>query len=154
MALEWDTTLSAMFLGRGIKGIMTSSSAITVYKGTQPLAADITSTWTNYNSASTDYLAHYVGGLWTQQPTNDNLLGLATVPAAVTAAQSGDASWAIVWMTNITQVQCDDSTLPHAAFMVVPCSIIAGAGVIRFEDVAYTSGVAKAISEGTIETSF
>jgi hypothetical protein len=55
-------------------------------------------------------------------------------------------------MTNITQVQCDDSTLPHAAFAVVPCSIIAGNGVVRFENVTFTSGVAKAIIEATIET--
>ena len=152
MSLEWDTTFGAMYIGCGIKDIMTGNAAITVYKGTQPDAIDITNNWSNYKSGSTDYLAHYVSGLWTQQPIRGNLLGLSTVPAAAVAAQTGDASWAIVWMTNISQVQCDGSTLPHVAFAVVPCSSIAGNGVVRFENVTFTSGVAKAITEATIET--
>ena len=151
MSLEWDTTFGAMFLGCGIKDIMTGVAAITVYKGTQPTAADVTGNWSNYNSASVDHLAHYVSGNWTQQPVNGPILGLSTVPAAVTAVNTGDASWAIVWMTNITQLQVNGATLPHVSFIVVPCSDIAGSGVIRFEDVAFTQGVAKAISEATIE---
>ena len=83
---------------------------------------------------------------------SEGVYGSNSVAAAAVAAQTGDASWAIVWMTNISQVQCDGSTLPHVAFAVVPCSSIGGNGVVRFENVTFTSGVAKAIAEATIET--
>ena len=152
MSLEWDTTFPIMFLGQGIRAAMSSTVAITVYKGTKPNPDTITANWSNYKEGSADILVHYTGGTWTQQPSSGTLLGLSTVPAAKTAMQSGNASWAIVWMTNVTDAQCNSTTLPNVSFIVVDCSDIGGSGVVRFTDIAFVSGVTKAISEATIET--
>lgn len=152
MSLEWDTTFPAMFLAQGIRSEMSATVAITVYKGTKPNPDTITTNWSNYKQGSTDILVHYTDGIWTQQPETGTLLGLSTVPAAKTAMQSGDASWAILWMTNVTDAQCNSTTLPNVSFIVVDCSDIGGSGVVRFTDIAFVSGVTKAIAEATIET--
>ena len=152
MSLEWDTTFPAMFIGCGIKRAMSATVAITVYKGTKPSAETITNNWSNYKTDSVDILNHYTGGVWTQQPFNGNLLGLSTLPPSKNALGSGSATWAIIWMTDVTDAACAATTIPNTSFIVVDCSDIGGSGVIRFSDINFTTGVSKAISEATIET--
>lgn len=152
MSLEWDTTFPAMFIGCGIKRAMSATVAITVYKGTKPSAETITNNWPNYKTGSADILIHYTGSEWTQQPVSGSLLGLSTIPPSKSALGSGNATWAIIWMTDVTDAACAATTLPNTSFIVVDCSVIGGSGVIRFSDIVFTTGVTKAISEATIES--
>ena len=152
MSLEWDTTFPAMFIHCAIKRAMSGTVAITIYKGTKPSAETITNNWPNYKTGSVDILVHYTGGVWTQQLLQGSLLGLSTVPPSKNALGSGDASWAIIWMTDVDDATCAAATLPNTSFIVVDCSDIGGSGVIRFSDTTFTTGISKAISEATIET--
>ena len=152
MSLEWDTTFPAMFLAQGIRVAMSSTVAITIYKGTKPSAETIANNWSNYKTGSSDILIHYTGSAWTQQPVSGSLLGLSTIPPSKNALGSGDATWAIIWMTDVTDAACAATTIPNTSFIVVDCSDIGGSGVIRFSDINFTTGVSKAISEATIET--
>lgn len=152
MSLEWDTTFPAMFLAQGIRAAMSATVAITVYKGIKPSAETIDNNWSNYKTDSVDILIHYTGSVWTQQPVRGSLLGLSTLPPSKNALGSGNATWAIIWMTDVTDAACAAITIPNTSFIVVDCSDIGGGGVIRFSDINFTTGVSKAISEATIET--
>ena len=152
MSLEWDTTFPTMFLKLSILDAMASTVAITIYKGIKPSVETIESNWTDYKTGSSDMLVHYTGGVWTQQPLSGNMIGLSTIPATKPAIQNGDASWAIIWMSNVTDVQVGGTILPNASFIVVDCSNIGGKGVVRFSDIAFVSGVTKVISEASVET--
>lgn len=152
MSLEWDTTFPAMFIGCGIKRAMSGTVAMTIYKGTKPSAETIASNWSNYKTDSFDILVHYTGGVWTQQPLQGSLLGLSTVPPSKSALGSGNASWAIIWMTDVNDSACASSTLPNTSFIVVDCSVVGGSGVVRFTDTVFTTGISKVIAEATIET--
>lgn len=154
MSLEWDTTFQAMFLGCGIKAAMPGAVAITVYSGTQGTQSDIVANWTAYNSNSTNHIIHYNGGVWTQQPAQGNVLGLSTLPATKVPVRAGNAQWAIVWMTDVTQISIEGVTLPSENFIVVPCSNIAGSGVVRFDDTSFVINETKQIAEATIESGF
>jgi hypothetical protein len=151
MALIWDTTISGLMLNRGIKMAMAATVAITVYKGTQPSQADITANWPSYKTGSTDFLCHYSGSVWTQQPAHGNLLGMSTVPTASSnAQQSGTATWAILWMTNPLIGVMSSDTIPTINFMVVPCSDSIGNGVIRYQDPLFEVGQPKPITEASL----
>ena len=152
MSLEWDTTFPAMFLWQGIRVAMSSTVAITVYKGTKPSAETIANNWSNYKTGSVDILIHYTGSVWTQQPVTGSLLGLSTLPPSKNALGSGNATWAIIWMTDVTDAACAAITIPNTSFIVVDCSDIGGGGVIRFSDITFTTGISKVISEATIES--
>ncbi len=152
MSLEWDTTFPAMFINCGIKMAMSSTVAITIYKGIKPSAETIANNWSNYKTGTADFLVHYTGGVWSQQPSQGSLLDLSTIPPSKNASGSGDASWAIIWMTDVNDAACASASIPNTSFIVVDCSVIGGSGVIRFSDINFTTGVSKAISEATIET--
>lgn len=153
MTLLYSNSIRNLMIGRGILAAMTTLTAITVYKGTQPTAAQITSSWASYNSASSDYLVHYPGAGWTQ-PLNGILLSLTTVPPAVNSVGTGIATWCIVWMTNVSQATVDSTTLPNTQFIVGPCSDFIGDGIVRFADPQLTAGVSKVILEGSIGATF
>lgn len=79
---------------------------------------------------------------------------ISTFPAAVNALNSGTATWAIVWTSAVTGVNVAAGTLPSTNFMVVPASNSIGDGVIRFSDPVFTSGVSKAILDGSVGATF
>lgn len=151
MALIWDTTIGGLMINRGIKMVMTATVAMTVYKGVQPSQADITANWANYKAGSTDFLCHYSGSVWTQQPAHGNLLGMSTAPTASSnAQQSGTATWAILWMTNPLIADLNSVTIPTINFIVIPCSDSIGKGVIRYQDPVFISGQPKTITEASL----
>lgn len=152
MALIFDSTINRMALYRGIFKGLSLPTAITVYKGTQPSAASIVSGWTNFNTASADCLAHYTGANWVQQPVNAPFINVNNTPTAAPAYKSGEATWAILWITNITTGSIASNTLPSTSFIVVPCSNTTGKGVVRFIDPVFVSGTANPINEVVIKT--
>jgi len=100
--------------------------------------------------AETPYLlGHFTGAVWSQ-PAYGLLLQLA-VPPASNGINTGNATWAILWATNITKVQMDASTLPNGEFIVVPVSNDIGPGAIRFADTSFVANVSKVISDGSID---
>lgn len=160
MAIIFYRSIRHVFLHMGIirSGTGASSSltrstfAITVYSGAQPSAADITSTWTNYN---TTFLAHWQGVVLDQPAaggTIDSLqyLSLYTATGSSTAANSGTASWAIMWPTNPTQATISGTSLPSTSFIVLPVSLITGSGMVRFNSLTFTSGSSYVIDDVTI----
>ena len=139
-----------LFIGRGLQAGFTSPCAITIYGGVQPTAAAITSAWTSYNQPNANFLAHYVGGSWTQ-PSGGLLLQLTTLPPAVLADHTGTGTWAILWATNVSAVVAAGASLPNASFIVVPVSNSFGPGVVRFTDpTTFVAGVSKAVLDGSI----
>lgn len=129
-----------------------STFAITVYSGVQPSAATITSTWTSYN---TTFLAHWPGVVLNQPNATVGIdspqaLQLYTASGNATAANSGTASWAIMWPTNPSQATISGASLPSTSFIVLPVSLVTGSGMIRFNDLTFTSGSSYAINDVNI----
>ena len=151
MALEFDTTMPGLMINRGIKIALAATTAITVYKGTQPSGTDIVNNWANYKQSSTDCLAHYTGANWVQQIAHSPLLAINNIPTTSPAFNSGEATWAIFWITDVTLASIQGSTLPSTNFILIPCSSLTGKGVIRYTDPVFTSGVSKAISEAVLK---
>lgn len=155
MALLWDTTIRGLFINRGIKLAMSVTVAVTIYKGIQPTASDIIANWPAYKSGSTDFLCHYSGSVWTQQPAHGQLLGMSTPPTATSVVQqTGEATWAILWMTDPLLAAVEGDTLPGANFIVIPCSNTVGKGVIRYEDPLLVIGEVKIITEASLSAVF
>lgn len=151
MALLWDSAIGGLMINRGIKLAMSATVAMTVYKGVQPPAADITANWNNYKAGSTDFLCHYSGSVWTQQPTHGNLLVMSTPPTATSNAQQSEvASWGILWMTNPLLTTIQGTTLPGIDFIVIPCSDSIGKGVLRYQDPLFVLGQPKSITEASL----
>lgn len=151
MALIWDTTFSGVMINKGIKLALSATTAVTVYGGTQPSAADIANNWANYKSSSSNCLAHYVDATWNIPQLHGPLLAIDNVPTTSPALNSGEATWAIFWITNVTLANVQGSTLPSTNFIVVPCSSLTGKGVIRFIDPVFTAGVSKNINEAVLK---
>lgn len=146
MAVQFNSNVRYLMVGRGLLAGFTNPAAITIYGGAKPTAAQITSTWASYN---TGYLAHYIGGTWTQ-PGNNTQLSLTTIPTAVNATNSDTGTWCILWASNVSGATLVGATLPDTKFIVGDVSNFAGSGVIRFTDPVFTSGVSKVILLGTI----
>jgi hypothetical protein len=151
MALEFDTTMPGLMINRGIKSALAATTAITVYKGTQPSGTDIVNNWANYNQSSPDCLAHYTGANWVQQIAHSSILAIDNIPTTSPAFKSGEATWAIFWITNVTLASIHGSTLPSTSFIVIPCSSLTGNGVIRYIDPVFTIGVSKSITEAVLK---
>lgn len=149
----YSSSIRNLFIGRGILNNISAPHAISIYQGTQPTAAAITAAWANYNSPAGGLLVHYVGATWTQpnaNAANGIYMQLSTLPAAATPLDTGTATWAIMWASNVSQATVLGATLPNISFIVVPVSNTVTNGVIRFTSTAISTGVAVAIVDGSI----
>jgi hypothetical protein len=146
MAVQFNSNIRHLMIGRGLLAGFAAPAAITIYGGAKPTAAQITSSWTSYN---TNYLAHYIGGTWTQ-PSSGTMLSLTTIPPAVNATNSGTGTWCILWASNVSGASVAGASLPNTQFIVGDVTDFAGPGIIRFTDPAFTSGVSKVILLGAI----
>jgi hypothetical protein len=144
----FSPSLRNLFIGRGLQAGFSASSAISVYSGVQPTAAQIAASWPTYASTNASFLAHYVGAVWTQ-PSNGILLQL-TVPPTVNATNTGTGTWCIVWSSNVLAATVALSTLPSTAFIVGPVSDSVGQGIVRFTSLSFTAGVSNVILDGSI----
>lgn len=170
MALLFSPSISNMFVFRGILGAVTGITitgasftnqptvtlALTIYSGVQPSAATITSSWASYN---TSYLFHqpgvnYIQPLINQLPAG-GFITRSNNPTAVTATNSGTASWAIVWCNNVLAGtgagQIGNATIPNANFIVGPVTLGNGNGIITMSNLTVTSGVSTTILDSNIE---
>lgn len=148
MTIMFHPNIKRIFIGNGLLRGFAGSSAITVYSGVAPTAAEITANWETYNSAAANYLAHFEGGSWTQ-PSDGNLLQLTALPTA-TPVRSDNAAWAILWASNVTKLQSDGVVLPEAKFIVASVTLATGNGVIRFNDLAFIASTPKTILDGSV----
>lgn len=153
MAIVFSQSVNNLLIGRGLMAAIAGSSAISIYSGTQPTSAQIEASWLSFNSSSGDFLAHYVGGVWTQ-PSNGILLQLTGLPSPVPAMRTGTGTWCIVWTTNVSDVEVAGSTLPHTNFIVGACSNEVGDGIIRFADPAFIAATSKPVLDGSIGATF
>ena len=63
-------------------------------------------------------------------------------------------AWCILWTTNPAQSAMGEATIPTDKFMVCSVTTLAASGVIRFSSSTdFTTGVAKALSDGVITAS-
>lgn len=148
MTILFSSANRQIMMARGIHALMPAAFAITIYKGTQPSASDIETGWVNYNSASANYLAHYLGASFTR-PQDGIMLQLG-LPAAVVPTGSGAGSWCILWITDVSLAAVAGATIPSTAFIVAKVSDAVGDGIIRFTDINFVSGTSKVIADGSI----
>jgi hypothetical protein len=128
----------------------TATVAVTVYSGVQPSAATITSSWASYN---TTFLFHQPGVTFTQPTWSSATLGgqlpMTASPTAVTAANSGTASWAIIWCNNVAAGtgagQISNGTIPNASFIVGGVTLATGNGLISVTDTNIVSGTSVSV---------
>lgn len=146
--ITFHANIRNLMIGRGLLSGFTSPSSISVYGGAQPTSAEITANWASYNSASPDFLAHFVGGAWSQ-PSSGILLQL-TVPPASTAVHTGAGTWCIVWSSNVSAASVALGALPSTAFIVGPVSDGIGPGIVRFANPALVVSTSVTILDGSI----
>jgi hypothetical protein len=145
----WQALVRRNYLYLGVKQAL-GTHALTVYSGAQPEPADVIVNWdTTYRSANTNFLGHYQGAIWTAADGTD-ICNLSTIPAAVNASNSGNAAWAILWAGINPALAAMNAAIPGIAFIVVPCSVTGGTGVLQFASIAFTAAASKAIASGQI----
>lgn len=137
----YDQNLRNLYIFQAIIAGSTANIAITVFEGTQPTAANITSSW---SSASANYLQHWTGAYWTQ-PTGTtvgagNVCMIGATPTAQLANKTGTATWGVIWASNVTEASVQSSTLPNANFIVGPVTDISGNGMIKMNSTSTTAG--------------
>jgi len=156
MAIKFHTNIRNLAIGRGILAAgFNAASSISIYSGTQPTASDILANWANYTSNNAAFLAHYVGGIWTQPLSGDaTFASLTTFPADVVPTHAGTGEWCILWPSNVSATSVVLSTIPNLDFIVGPVTSLTGGGIIRFSpDTVFATGVAKGIADGVISAS-
>jgi hypothetical protein len=128
----------------------------TIFSGTQPTAAQITSSWATY---SANYLCHWTDVAW-QTPIDTNVLDAAqllsaNIPTARAAFRTGTASWAILWnyTPNVSEAAVQGASLPSTAFWVVPVTDNAGNGVLKLTTTSIVSGTSYQPNDITIRVS-
>jgi hypothetical protein len=147
--LIFSTSIRNLMLGRGLLANLSSPCSISVYTGAQPTAANFIANWSSYSSGNPAFLVHYTGAVW-NQPSNGVLMQLATVPAATAPANTGTATWCIIWSTAITGIQMAAGTVPSNNFIIGPCSDAIGDGIIRFSNPALVASTPVVILDGSI----
>lgn len=145
MSLFYGTGVSQSFAGTyGVKGQFSATFAVTIFQGTQPSAAGITSSW---SSSSANYLQHWTGVVWNQPNANSpplgNVLQMNAIPTSTTANASGTATWAILWGSNVSEASVQSGTLPNANFVVGPVTNSTGSGMVRLTSTTVTSGASS-----------
>lgn len=127
----------------------------TIYSGVQPSAATIFSSWASYN---TSFLFHQpsltiIQPSW-NSPTTGGILVLSGSPTAVTASNSGTASWAILWCSNVASGtgagQISNATIPNANYIVGPVTLGSGKGIITMGDTNVVSGATVSILSASL----
>jgi len=151
MAITFHSNISTLLIGSGIlKGGLNTSSAFSIYSGTQPDSATILAAWPSYSSSNSSFLAHYSGAIWSQPSFNTNsMASITTLPTVYDTINTGTGTWAILWGGNPLLAAMGSASIPTTSFIIVPISALPGIGTIRFDaDTEFTAGVAKQIVDG------
>lgn len=137
----------------------TGTVNVTVYGGTQPSAATILSGWTTYN---TSFLFHQPSiGIVQTAYSSDSVASKLTIngtPTAVTASNTGTATWAIVWVNGGTAIaagtgagQISNATIPNTRFIVCPVTTTASVtGFVLLSSTSITSGTSATVNNFNI----
>ena len=159
MTIIYQQNIRNMYLAAGIMTNLTNgdpvevvAASITLYGGVQPLASAIEGDWTSYNAS---YLLH-LPSFSIQQP-NAKLpaTGIVIVnfglPAEQLAANTGTATWAILWLANIAAGtgagQIGGATLPATKFIILPVSDLTGIYPVRLSNTSLTAGSSYSIGD-------
>lgn len=144
MALFYGNGVTNSYANVGVKYLFTGTFAVTVFQGTQPSAAGITTSW---SSSSANYLQHWTGVVWSQPNANSpplgNVIQMNAVPTSTTAHASGTATWAVLWGSNVTEASVQSGTIPNANFIVGPVTDSTGNGIVRLSSTSITSGASS-----------
>jgi hypothetical protein len=127
--------------------------AVTVFSGTQPGAIDLISDWSgsNYNS---QYLCHWPAVVLDQP--NEMSIGQGTeivlydVITPATAANTGTASWAVLWPSVPDESSIQASSIPSTKFIIGSASDLDGNGIVKFFDTNLTQGTTYTIDQISI----
>lgn len=127
-------------------------ASITIYGGTQPAASAIEADWVNYN---TSYLLHLPNFSIVQPNATQSAIGISIInnglPAVQAAANTGTATWAILWIANVAGGTADGqiggATLPSTRFLVLPVSDLTQTYPVRLQNTSMTSGVSYTIGD-------
>lgn len=141
-----------------MQGTLSSASAITIYKGVQPTAEHIATNWNNYKLSAVNVLAHFNGVVWDMQEkssivNNSKFISITGFPNAVNALASGEASFAIIWNSDVSQANLDSASIPESKFIVGPVTTNSGTGVIRIgATTSLVAGTPVEITDGIISS--
>lgn len=149
MTILFSSSIANLMIGQGLLNGFSNPMAISIFGGTKPTAAQITASWSSYNTSNPNFLAHYLGAGWTQ-PNSGTILALTTIPPAIASINTGTGSWCILWATNVSAATAAGSTLPSTQFIVADVSDFSGTGVIKFTDLNFVAGVSKSVLLGNI----
>jgi hypothetical protein len=159
MTIIYQENIRNMYLATGIMVYLTQgdpqtvvSASITIYSGAQPTAATIESNWANYN---TSYLLHLPNSSIQQPNAKVPGIGVSIVnyglPATQIAANTGTATWAILWIANVaggsSSGQISGDTLPSTTFLVLPVSDLTQTYPVRLPNTSITSGLSYSIGD-------
>lgn len=142
----------ATFASNGGNSTPVVTVAATIYSGIQPSAAAITSSWASYN---TNFLFHQPGISiiqlnYSSLTNSGGILEISGSPTAVTAANNGTASWAILWCSNVaagsSAGQISNATIPNVNFIVGPVTLTASNGMLTMANLSSTSGNSISVS--------
>lgn len=145
----FSRSLAGLMAGRGVLSTMGLTDAdanvtvaLTVFPGTQPTtSSDIVDNWAGYN---TTYLFHMSNVDYELvNPKNAAQSGLITnanSPTSNPAVNAGEASWAIIWCSNIIEGlgagELGDILIPNSQFIVGPVTLYSGNGIVRLSDLS------------------
>lgn len=148
MALIYPTTFRNLIAEYGFRRGF-SNPSITIYAGTQPASSTLISSWSSYNSSSSNLLWHVQGSASSLQFSllNNVTMYASTLPTSTNPVRNGTASWAVVWATNIAYSAMGISTIPSTYFMIVPVSLTTGNGVCRLQSTTLSTATATTISD-------
>lgn len=174
MAILYDATIAPTIICTGIlkgagfvdgtlnfynysNGVINPNGTVnvTVYGSTQPSAATILSSWASYN---TSFLFHQPSvGIVQSAYSGYSAASRLTIngtPTAVTASNTGIATWAIVWINGGTAIaagtgagQISNATIPNTRFIVCPVTTVAdNTGFVHLTSTSITSGASATVA--------
>lgn len=161
--LLFSPSLAGLLVGRGIlvpMGMTTNASSnvtvsLTVYSGSQPSAATISNTWTDYNLT---YLFHMRGVQYKlSSPSSNTNCGLLTNdnnPTSEAALNSGTAAWCIIWCSDVVSGtnpgELSDTTIPNSQFIVGPVTLYSGNGIVRLSNLSIVGSSQYTLVDSTV----
>jgi hypothetical protein len=126
--------------------------SMTVYSGEQPTADTVAASWSSYRTTNAACIAHVQTPITWQHnnPTSTTYFVNTLSSVTATALNTGTATWAILWRSDVTPVQAGLTALPDEEFLVVPVGTTASNAIIRFTNTNFVAGGAVTPFDGGI----
>lgn len=143
MALIYNSTVRSTAANRGVSQGF-SSPSVTIYSGTQPTPSTLVSSWSSYNSSSSNLLWHAQAGTTLTVAANGVSIYASATPSA-TPVRNGTATWAVIWSAGVAYSAMGTSTIPNSSFMICPVTNTTSNGVVRLQSTTLSTATTATI---------